>query len=273
MWKKILIGVVVFIGLVFAIVMYATSGMSDVANEFFIYTKSKHFDDAYNMGSEDFKRSVTKEQLKNFLVQNALTEYKSASWTERAIDGNIGTLKGTITTKSGSVIPITMKFIKNVNGDWELYSIFKPAGGIEKEKPASGIEKEKPKADSSTGNQVPSQSELVNLVQETTMVFAQSVNDKSMEKLYNYISDVWKKETSIAQLDKVFDPFYKQNIDLTLLKDIKPIIDNSTKIDSNGILHLSGYYPTSPVKVYFKNEYIQENGKWKLYALFIRLKK
>ncbi len=271
MWKKILIGVVVLIGLVIGITMYATSGMSDVANEFFIYTKSKHFDDAYNMGSADFKKSVTKEQLKNFLEQNALTEYKNASWSERAIDGNIGILKGTITTKSGSVIPITMKFIKNVNGYWEIYSIFKPTGGIEKEKPESGIKKEKAKAESSV-NQVLSKHELVNLVQKTTMVFAQSVNDKSMQKLYDYSSDFFRRQMSVEQLDQQFGAFYKAGIDLTILKDITPILDGSPKVLEDGQVTIKGHYPTSPSVVSFNNSYYLENGKWKLSGIGIYIK-
>ncbi len=271
MWKKILIGVVVLIGLIIGIVMYATSGMSDVANEFFIYTKSKHFDDAYNMGSEDFKKSTTKEQLKNFLVQNALTEYKDVSWSERAIDGNIGTLKGTITTKNGSVIPITMKFSKNANGDWELYSIYKPAGGIEKDKPTSSVESKKPMAESSA-NQVPSQNELINLVQETTMNFAQGVKQKNMQQLYDYMSDYTKSRVTVAKITKGFDFFIKKNMDLTILKDIKPVIEKEPKINENGVLSIAGYYPTSPIKVYYSYDYLKENGKWKLLNISVETK-
>ena len=262
MWKKILLGLAVLIGLIVAIVMYATSGMSDVANEFFIYTKSKHFVDAYNMGSADFKKSVTEEQLKNFLVQNALTEYKNASWSERSIEGNIGMLKGTITTKTGSVIPITMKFTKNANDEWELYSIYKPAGGIEKEKPKA----------QSSANHIPSQDELIKLVQEATMVFAQSVKDKSMQKVYDNSADYFKKQTSVEYLDKQFGSFYKAGIDLSVLKDITPVLDDSPKVLKDGQVIVKGHYPTSPSVVYFNNSYYLENGKWKLSGIGINIR-
>ena len=114
MWKKILGGFVIFIVLVVSLAMYATSGMTEVVNEFFIHVKSKHYADAYNMFSEDFKQSTSEEQFKNFVIQNALINYKEANWDSRSVENKIGKLEGTITTQNGGVIPFRIQLIKNI---------------------------------------------------------------------------------------------------------------------------------------------------------------
>ncbi|WP_294954957.1 hypothetical protein [Sulfurovum sp.] len=273
MWKKILGTVVVLIVLFIAVIMYATSGMTDVANTFFTHAKTKHYNDAYNMLSEDFKKSVSEEQLKNFLEKNALTEYKSASWNNRSFEGNMGKLEGSIATQSGSVIPLTIEFVKNTDGQWQIYSIYKRAGGIGTEQTTDTSKKVQQVQPSVSGQKktLPSDKEIKALVQESVMVFANSVNDKSMKKLYEYSADVWKKQTSIKQLDKIFDSFYKAGLDLTVLKDIVPQLDQKPEVGKYGEITVKGHYPTSPAVVYFENSYFPENGKWKLVGIDIQV--
>ncbi len=314
MWKKIIGSIVVFIIVVFSIVMYATSGMSDTANEFFIYVKSKHYDDAYNMLSEDFKKSTSKEIFENFLKNSALTDYKSVSWNERSIDGSTGTLSGTVHTESGDSIPITIKFIKTKDDKWKIYSITKPVSGIkikDDEKSSSNqiqsptptatptqpqaLTPRQPQTATPTPTQpqtatqpqtvtptsivtprqvnIPSRQKLIALIQETMMIFAKSVNEKSMKRVYDYSAKLFQKYYTLDKLNKAFQSFYKANVDLTVLKDITPIIDQGPIIKAGGrYITVKGHYPTSPSVVYFKNSYYLENGKWKLISIGVNIK-
>ncbi len=350
MWKKIIGSIVVFIIVVFSIVMYATSGMSDTANEFFIYVKSKHYDDAYNMLSEDFKKSTSKEIFENFLKNSALTDYKSVSWNERSIDGSTGTLSGTVHTESGDSIPITIKFIKTKDDKWKIYSITKPVSGIkikDDEKSSSNqiqsptptatptqpqaliprqpqtatptptqpqtltprqpqtatptptqpqtLTPRQPQTATPTPTQpqtatqpqtvtptsivtprqvnIPSRQKLIALIQETMMIFAKSVNEKSMKRVYDYSAKLFQNYYTLDKLNKAFQSFYKANVDLTVLKDITPIIDQGPIIKAGGrYITVKGHYPTSPSVVYFKNSYYLENGKWKLISIGVNIK-
>ena len=137
MWKKILGGFVVFILLLVALVMWATSGMSDVANEFFIDVKNKHYSDAYNLTSSDFKGSTSLDVFTKFIQSNKLDEYKDSSWSERSINGKVGTLKGVITLKNGDNIPIAVQFVKSSSDEWKILGIQKESAGVKE------IDKEK----------------------------------------------------------------------------------------------------------------------------------
>ena len=266
MWKKILGGFVAFIVLMIGLVMYGTSGMTEAVDEFFIHVKTKHYNDAYDLLSDDFKKSVSQEKFKTFLIQNSLTEYKNASWDSRSFENNMGTMEGTITTKSGNSIPLTIQFIKNQDV-WKIFSISKQSAGVQ--------EIQKIKVETKPIKltlRIPDKDKLISLTQENTQIFAQAVNTKNMSDFYDKISTFWQKETTPETLDKAFDAFYKAGIDFTALKNITPILDKEPTLSKDGRLMTEGHYPTSPAVVYFNYSYINEKGNWKLVGFNINIK-
>ena len=133
MWKKILGGFGIFIVLLFVIVMYATSGLAETADKFFSALSAMHYDKAYDMLSEDFKKSVSKKKLIDFAHKNGFDLYKKANWSNRYTDGNRGVLEGSIETVRGTVVPVTLKMVQDENANWKIYAIFKPKSGIVEE--------------------------------------------------------------------------------------------------------------------------------------------
>jgi len=122
--------------------------------------------------------------------------------------------------------------------------------------------------------EVPPKEVLTTLVKDNIQYFAISLKEKSMETFYKNISPFWQTKTSVKKLNKVFSPFMKAGIDLTVLKNTTPLIDNTPKISSKGNLYLVGHYNTKPSVLLFKQTYhAEENGSWKLVEFFIELKK
>jgi len=275
MWKKIIFWVVIFFVAVYALVMYATAGLTETANEFFIHVKTKHYDDAYEMLSDDFKQSTTKEQLTEFLIKNSLTEYESADWSSRSTENSKGKLEGTITTKSGAVIPLNIDFIKYGEDKWKIYAISKDATGLQvkssQESKESIVTKDTKVVDRSKPK-IPSKEEIITMTKKYTQIFALAINAKSMKDLYDNISNFWKKQTTIPELDKAFDAFFKAGIDFTQLEGMTPILDKEPQRLPNGTLETFGHYPTSPSTVYFNYTYMYENAEWKLIGLNVNVK-
>jgi len=111
------------------------------------------------------------------------------------------------------------------------------------------------------------------LVKENMQNFALSVNQKDMSAFYSTLSPYWQKRTSVEELNKTFDPFIKAGVDLTPLKDLKPIIDKGTKVTDKKDLHIVGHYDTKPSVVRFKQTYqYQKNKGWKLVEFFVEIK-
>jgi len=272
MWKKILGGFVVFVLVVVSLAMWATSGMSDVANEFFIDIKNKHYSDAYNLTSSDFKGSTSLEAFTKFIQSSRLYEYKDSSWSERSMSGKIGTLKGVITLKNGDNIPIVLKFVKSSSDEWKILGIKKERAGIKEVDEENSEESSQNSFNIEKITTIPSNEKLIELIQNTTQLFGESINAKDMSKLYNASSKTWQKQTSIDKLNKVFKRVFESGLDFTLLKDITPIIDKKSIENSGAILVLKGHYPTTPTTIYFKYSYVKESGEFKLLGVGVNTK-
>jgi hypothetical protein len=248
------IGAVVVIAIV--VVMFMTAGMSNTADKFFLAVKSNNYDEAYSLLSEDFKSNTSKDQLKSYMVNNSFSKFKEASWGSRSINGGRGELVGSVTTDSDGVIPISIGFIKGEN-DWKIYSIKKPASGIQEETETATM---------------PSEKEQIKLVSETFHIFAVSVKEKSMSKMFNHVSNLWQKQFSIAKFDETFGSYYQFGDDLMVLDHHSPQFSDKASINEDGVLLLKGLYPTKPKQVHFEQEYIYEGLSWKLTRFNIDIK-
>ncbi len=257
---KILGGLAALVVIALMIVMFMTKGMDEAADKFFTAVKAGNYDEAYTHLSDDFKSSTSKDALKAYLEKNALTDYRDATWSSRSVNGNRGELSGSITNQSGGAVPVTLSFVSNDKNEWKIYAIGKPAAGITEES-----------SDSKTGT-VPAEKELAALTNETMLIFAQSVRDHSMAKMYAHSSQLWQKQFTVEKFDEAFGSFFKFGDALMVLDQYAPQFTEKAAIDENGVLTVKGLYPTSPSKVYFEHQYIYEGTGWKLVSLDVNVK-
>jgi len=262
MWKKILLGLVVLIAVVLTIVMVMTSGMTETAESFFRNVADKQYDKAYSYLSEDFTKSVSKEELAKYMQRTGLQNYRDVSWGNRSVDGKRGEIEGTVETVSGGVIPVTVKCIKKGDGSWRIYAINKPASGVA----------EQTSTEKNSIVQLPSEGASVKLVKESIAQFAQAVNKKDMADFRRFTAKAFQKEVSTAKLNSAFKSFMDMETDFTVLDRMKPVIDPKPVRKENGTLHLEGYYETSPSKFYYTLVYVQEEKIWKLISINVELK-
>jgi hypothetical protein len=253
---KILAGIGAVVVIAIFAVLFMTAGMSDTADKFFAAVKSDNYDEAYSLLSEDFKTSTSKSQLRSYLEKNALNKFKEASWESRSINGGRGELAGSITTEAGGVVPISLGFVKGEN-DWKIYSIKKPSSGIQEEIDTA---------------QLPSEQEQIKLVNDAMHIFAVSVKEKSMSRMYNHVSVLWQKQFSVEKFDEVFNSFFQIGDALMVLDQHSPQFSEKATINEDGVLILKGLFPTKPNQVYFEQKYIYEGLGWKLMGLNVNIK-
>lgn len=253
---KILAGLGALVVIAISVIVFLTSGMSDTADKFFIAAKLNNYKEAYSYLSEDFKESTSVKELEVYLHNNAFNNYKESNWDSRSVNGGRGELKGSISTTSGGVIPVTLGFIKG-DSDWKIYSISKPTSGLHEE--------------TEVGN-LPSEKEQIQLVSKAMHVFAVSISEKSMNKMFNYVSSLWQRQYSIDKFEEAFGSFYQLGDSLLILDQYSPKFTDKATIDENGVLKISGLYPTNPNQVIFEQKYIYEGIGWKLLGFNIQIK-
>lgn len=245
---KFLAGVAVFFVLVFLVVLYITADMVGVGDKFFDAASKGDVDGAYSQLASEFKAGTSKDELMTFLDSLQVGELESVEWGERSFSGGQGNMVGTLKLQGGGSVPLSIDMIKEDEG-WKIYTIRKAVSGIQ----------EAPQA-----RAVPPGEEVVRLVNESTMAFAEAVVAKSMAGFHDHISVLWQGQIDVARLDEIFGAFYELESDLRVLRGFAPVFDTPPSIDHRGVLIVSGHYPTTPDQFRFEQSYVFEGVGWKL---------
>jgi len=247
--------------IVFSIVIQLTSGMTKVADRFLDELKGNNTEAALELFSAQARNSLSRENIQRFSKKNSLNNYDSVSWTSRSISyPDRGELKGTINLKSSEKIPVVFN-LKKDDSSWKIFSIKQDRPGIH---------------DQSSSTETPSETDLIDLVNETTDAFINSIKAGGFQILYDYSSRTWQKQTTVKDLDEGLSPFLKFTNDpkainyLNLLTSKIPAFKKEPEITSNGTMRATGSYSLNP-PFEFTYKYIYEGLGWKLIGVNVKI--
>ncbi len=75
---------------------------------------------------------------------------------------------------------------------------------------------------------------------------------------------MWRQQFTIEKINDAFSKVYNAGVDFTILDRFEPVIEPVSSFGQHGELVVSGYFPTQPKRVYFKQTYVYEGTDWKL---------
>ena len=113
---------------------------------------------------------------------------------------------------------------------------------------------------------VPSDEDLSDLVLESLTAINDGVVDNNFTDCLATMSTPAREQLTPEKLQAGFQDFIAKKINISGIKDLEPTFDGK-KIDAQGVLRVSGTYPTTPVKVHFALGYVQEDEEWKLLGI------
>lgn len=255
---SIILGIIVLAAIV-GVVVYVvnmTSDIQDTANSFFNAIKKNDFEKAYEYTSTEFKANTSLKQLEIFFRQTSLVNYNEAVWSKRTLEDGSGELGGVIRAIDGGEIPVTLKFVKE-DGKWKILSLRKEGYGFSIAEVVKGM---------------PTIEELYAMASKSIYELGEAINTKNFSDFYSKISLLWQSQTTKDKLFSVFKTFGDNNIDLTVVKDLKPVFTEKPGfVDQRSIL-LRGYYAVKEKRYFFDLLYIYENQKWMLLGAGINVK-
>jgi hypothetical protein len=114
---------------------------------------------------------------------------------------------------------------------------------------------------------VPGETELKSMTLETLLAFNKGVQAKDFTAFYKDIAKLWQEQTSAEKLQALFQDFIDKELDISPIKKLEPVFNKPAEINSDGVLVINGYYPTTPKRVVFRLQYLQEEGDWKLVGI------
>jgi hypothetical protein len=257
--KKIVLVLMVIAGVIAAgvvAVFVLTAGIADTADRFFNEVAEGDYQSARTYLAEAFLANTSDEELALFLDQSGLSGYRKASWHTRTMENDQGLLEGSIETADGGTIPVTVNLVKE-DGEWHILAIHKTPAGLV----AEGRTKE-----------IPGLDRLVKLTDDAIQELARAINTRDFSDFYASAAKLWQAQTTEAELRGAFGSFVEQGIDLTVLADLEPVFSEKPSLDEDGVLYLTGYYPSQPAVTYFDLKYIYEHPEWKLLGAGVELK-
>ena len=120
---------------------------------------------------------------------------------------------------------------------------------------------------------VPDKQEIKAMTEKSIHSFGQAVKNQDFSDLYEEIAPIWKKQITAEKLRDAFSDFYNKDIDLpTAIKGKDPVFNRPPTVNSDGVLVVQGYYPTTPNRVIFQLKYYKEADEWRLVGIDVNLK-
>ncbi|MDP3554057.1 hypothetical protein [Methylocystis sp.] len=74
-----------------------------------------------------------------------------------------------------------------------------------------------------------------------------------------------------ARLGEIFASQRKDNLDLSGVAVLEPQLSMLPQIESTGMMHMAGFFPSVPTQIRFELLYAPVQGQWKLFGLSVSL--
>jgi hypothetical protein len=120
---------------------------------------------------------------------------------------------------------------------------------------------------------MPDQQTIKAMARETLLRFHDAIHQKSFEDFYGSVSGAWQEQLTVGMLTRTFQSFVDQQPDLTDIRDVEMNFDAPPRINSQGLLIVSGSYPTKPLRVVFSLTYYYDLPDWRIFGLRVNLYK
>ena len=293
MFKKLLIGcgiaAVLGIGLAVGLgvvlvraALAMTQPVVDSSEQFLALLGQGKTAEAYASTAEGFRAQQDETSFTAAVKQLGLIDYSTVSWHSRQFENQEGAVEGTLTTKKSGTRPVAVRLVQE-GGTWKVLGV--RYGGVDlaalKVPPPLPPDAEVKRYDAAVPpaariqhpTPVPPEAELERMATAALLDFNEAVQTKDFTALYDKLSEQWKKETNPKGLQKSFQQFIDNNVNIGGIKDVKPQFSPAPAVDDKGALVLAGHYPTQPSPVRFELKYVYEGSAWKPISISVSVGK
>ena len=246
---------------------------AEAARRFFELIAAGKAEEAYQSSSFAFRAQRSLKAFETHIKEHQLSRFVTARWEQPSFEGRTAKLRGEIVTSEGRSTELLIT-LNDESGDWRIYSIRTPrdrqTGTAANLFGSIGKTSEFTEA---IDRPLPDEKAVRAMVVETLLEFNDAVQKKSFEDFYRYVSKGWQKQLTIGQLNRAFQPFIENGVNIAGIRDLTPVLDGEPYVTSEGLLFVSGHYATRPYRVIFSLRYIYELPNWRLFGIDMTLRK
>jgi len=111
---------------------------------------------------------------------------------------------------------------------------------------------------------------VIILIRETLIALDQANKTGNYTVLRDLGAPAFQANTA-ARLGEIFASERRDNLDLSGVAVLEPQLSLLPQIEANGLLHMTGFFPSAPEQVNFDLAYAPVNGQWKLFGISVGL--
>jgi len=252
---KILAAIVGVIVLAVAAALFLTRGVADAADDFFASVEDDALPAAYSMLSQAFRAGTSQAELERFLDQQGMRTVVETRWSSRRVENGQGFLEGRLITATDGEIPVSIHLVQEQD-EWRIHRIERPAAGL---------------VETSARPSLPTDEGARRLADETARSFLASARAGSMQKFHASISDTWRRQYSVDDLNESYAALIGLGGALPELAATGPELSATPALDENGVLRLETRYPSPSGEIRFGLSYVLESGRWQALGLNVSL--
>jgi hypothetical protein len=109
---------------------------------------------------------------------------------------------------------------------------------------------------------------VIMLVRSTLLALDQANKTGNYTVLRDLGAPGFQSNTA-ARLTEIFAKLRNDNLDLAGVAVIDPQLSLLPQIESNGLMHMVGFFPSTPTQVNFDLSFAPVNGQWRLFAISV----
>jgi hypothetical protein len=79
------------------------------------------------------------------------------------------------------------------------------------------------------------------------------------------------QSNTAARLGDIFAKLRNDNLDLSGVAVIDPQLNLLPQIETNGLMHMAGFFPSVPTQVNFDLAFVPVNGQWRLFGISVSI--
>jgi hypothetical protein len=245
----------------------------EAAAEFFTLIAGGKTQEAYDATAFAFKAQQSLKAFETTVTEQGLAGFAGAAWEKPAVEGRSAKVRGEATAPSGQKVALVVT-LTDEGGRWRVFAIRTPRSretGLAAN--LFGSVGRTTEFTEPIDRPVPDEKTVRALAAETLLVFNDAIQAQSFEEFYKNVSKTWQKQLTVGQLNRAFQPFVDNGVSLAGIKDVEPVFDGPAHVSTEGLLVISGSYPTNPYRVIFSLRFIYELPKWKLFGIDVTLRK
>lgn len=186
--------------------------------------------------------------------------------TPPAIDGSGRLVLDGFFPTQPTRVAFTLKHVRE-GGEWRLVGI-----SVRLETAPSPAASAPAPASPAAPAAIPPEGDLAALTHRSMRLFAAAVARDDFSELYAGLATAWKRQTSAGDLRSSFAAFVDKKIPLGVVDGSAPVFTAPPGIDADGLLRVTGHYPTRPIRVLFTLHFLHEESQWRLAGIEVHTK-